>query len=336
MIEFIGRNKKKMIIGLVAWLIINVGAYRFFYLSESRLLNELYQRGALLTQNLASKIGSSLLNNDIPSLNTTIEGFEKIEDLCFIEILDSENKFVTRSNFKAHQQARTSIENKKIIGLIGGVSIDGLTLTNNNRIFRFATNVNYSNIDIGRVLLSLSASDLYSSSEKDRTLFIFIVVSSTLAGVLLLWVAYRIIGARGSRRQKEQGNMTRIGPYILVDKIGQGGMAELYKAEHTSKDGFRRIVALKKILPHLTQDQEFINMFIREARIAAFLRHPNVVQITDYGSYQNAYFIAMEYIDGINLAEIIDRIKAGLPIDLAVFLALKIIMASISFLNSNN
>ncbi len=160
----------------------------------------------------------------------------------------------------------------------------------------------------------------------NKTLFFVIVVASTGACALCLWVVCRFLNARGVRRQKDQEDITRIGPYILVDKIGQGGMAELYKAEHTSKDGFRRIVALKKILPHLTQDQEFINMFIREARIAAFLRHPNVVQITDYGSYQDAYFIAMEYIDGINLAEIIDRIKAGLPIDLAVFLALKIIM----------
>ena len=115
MVEFIGRNKKLIIIGLVAWLVINVGAYRFFYLSETRLLNELYQRGALLTQNLASKIGSPLLNNNIPSLNNTIRSFEEIEDLYFIEIFDSENKFVTRSNFKAHQQDRATIENKKII-----------------------------------------------------------------------------------------------------------------------------------------------------------------------------------------------------------------------------
>jgi len=326
MIEFIGRNKKMIVIGLIAWLIINFGAYRFFYISGTRLLNDLYQKGVLLTQSLASKIGLPLLNNDIPALNMMIRGFEEIEDLYFIEIFDSENKFVTRFNPKTQPQGHINIENKKNIGRINEVSIDALTLTNNDRIVRFAANVNYSKIDIGRVLLALSASDLYSASKNDRTLFIVIVVSSTLVWVLCLWVVYRGLNARDLRRQKEQEDMNRIGPYILVDKIAQGGMAELYKAEHTSEDGFRRIVALKKILPHLTQDQEFINMFIREARIAAFLRHPNVVQITDYGRYKNAYYIAMEYVDGINLAEIMDRIKAGLPIDLTVFLALKIVM----------
>jgi len=167
---------------------------------------------------------------------------------------------------------------------------------------------------------------MFEFLSRNKNLFFVIVVASAGACALCLWVVYRFLNAREVRRQKDQEDITRIGPYILVDKIGQGGMAELYKAEYTSKDGFRRIVALKKILPHLTQNQEFINMFIREARIAAFLRHPNIVQITDYGNYQNSYYIAMEYIDGINLAEITDRINVEVPIDLAVFLALKIII----------
>ena len=65
-------------------------------------------------------------------------------------------------------------------------------------------------------------------------------------------------------------------------------------------------------------------MFIREARLAALLQHPNVVQIADFGKIQNAYFIAMEYVDGKNLAEIMGFLKKGLPVDLAVFLILKV------------
>jgi eukaryotic-like serine/threonine-protein kinase len=118
--------------------------------------------------------------------------------------------------------------------------------------------------------------------------------------------------------------MTRIGPYLLTRKIAQGGMAELYLADYIREDGFRKTVAVKKVLPHLADNRDFIDMFIREARLAALLQHPNVVQIADFGKIQNAYFIAMEYVDGKNLAEIMGFIKKGLPVDMAVFLVLKI------------
>jgi serine/threonine protein kinase len=77
-------------------------------------------------------------------------------------------------------------------------------------------------------------------------------------------------------------------------------------------------VAVKRILPHLAENQEFIKMFTREARLAALLQHPNVIQIFDYGKIGNAYFIAMEYIDGKNLGEILSSLKQGLPVDHAV------------------
>ncbi len=325
MVEFFNSNKKLVVISIVAWLILNIGAYRFFYHSKTRLLNDLYKRGIIIAQNLASKIGPSLLKNDLPSLNKTIQNFQEIEDIYSIEILDSEENTIIWSNIKIKQQDRIKIKNKKNVGITNEVVIDALTLTNDNRIVRFAANVNYSDIDIGRVLLSLSTSGLYGTLVKNKATFLFILASTTLAWILSIWIANYVLRTRKSQTQKTQQDMTRVGPYVLVDKIGQGGMAELYRAEHTSKDGFRRTVALKKILSHLAQDQEFISMFIREARIAAYLRHPNIVQITDYGQFEDAYFIVLEYVDGFNLSEIMSRIKAGLSIDLSVFLALKII-----------
>jgi serine/threonine protein kinase len=114
--------------------------------------------------------------------------------------------------------------------------------------------------------------------------------------------------------------MDKIGPYLLHKKIATGGMAELFLSDYVREDGFRRRVAVKRILPHLAQNPDFIRMFTREARLAALLHHPNVIQIFDYGKIGNAYFIAMEYIDGKDLGEILWARKQGLPVDLGIYI----------------
>jgi serine/threonine protein kinase len=124
--------------------------------------------------------------------------------------------------------------------------------------------------------------------------------------------------------KQEIENMERIGPYVIHQKVAQGGMAELFLADYVREDGFRRKVAIKRILPHLAGNSEFIKMFTREARLAALLQHPNVVQIFDYGNIENAYFIAMEYIHGKNLKEILTALGKGLPIEHSVFIISKI------------
>jgi len=150
------------------------------------------------------------------------------------------------------------------------------------------------------------------------------LVFSLAAIACTLFLLERTLKKREMARQKAMEGMTRIGPYLLTRKIAQGGMAELYLADYLREDGFRKTVAVKKVLPHLADNRDFIDMFIREARLAALLQHPNVVQIADFGKIQNAYFIAMEYVDGKNLAEIMGFLKKGLPVDMAVFLILKI------------
>jgi serine/threonine protein kinase len=101
-------------------------------------------------------------------------------------------------------------------------------------------------------------------------------------------------------------------------------MAELYLAEYLREDGFRRTVAIKKILQHLSENQDFVDMFIREARLAANLQHPNIVQIYDLIKLHNSSFISMEFVDGKNLAQIMAHEKKGLPLGLAIFLIQKI------------
>src|SRR3954462_9254088 len=94
---------------------------------------------------------------------------------------------------------------------------------------------------------------------------------------------------------------TPIGKYKLVRLIAAGGMAEVYLARQAGAAGFEKLVCLKRILPHLARDKQFVEMFLNEARLAARLDHPNIVSIYDLGEASGNYFIAMEFIDGPSL-----------------------------------
>ncbi|MDB4964542.1 MAG: Serine/threonine protein kinase PrkC, regulator of stationary phase [Myxococcales bacterium] len=95
------------------------------------------------------------------------------------------------------------------------------------------------------------------------------------------------------------------GKYELVSRLAAGGMAEIFLARTKGIAGFEKYLVIKRILGHRTQDPEFVRMFLDEARVAATLDHPNIVQIYDVGHVDNEYFIAMEYLRGHNLIEIV-------------------------------
>lgn len=101
----------------------------------------------------------------------------------------------------------------------------------------------------------------------------------------------------------------RFGKYLLLDQIAVGGMAELYRAMITGVQGFEKLIAVKKILPHLTIEEELVNSFIDEAKLAALLHHQNIVQIYDFGSVEKSYFIAMEYLFGKDLRNVTEKAK---------------------------
>ncbi len=119
-----------------------------------------------------------------------------------------------------------------------------------------------------------------------------------------------------------------LGEYILLEKISTGGMAEVYKAKKKGVKGFEKIVALKKILPHLAEDEEFIEMFIDEAKVASKLNHPNIAQIYDLGKINGSYFIAMEYVLGKDLRTILKKIrkekKALPPVEISSYIIMKV------------
>ncbi|MEP6993639.1 MAG: protein kinase, partial [Acidobacteriota bacterium] len=143
--------------------------------------------------------------------------------------------------------------------------------------------------------------------------------------------------ARPPRRREEpaaavpSSGPDRFGQYEIIERIASGGMAELYKAKRTGVEGFQKIVAIKKILPHLADDEEFITMFADEAKLAAQLNHPNIIHIYDLGKIQaGGYFIAMEYVDGRDLRAIqrsARELDVPVPVPLAVYIASKVASA---------
>ena len=95
--------------------------------------------------------------------------------------------------------------------------------------------------------------------------------------------------------------MEQLGRYQLVSKLATGGMAEVFLSRAAGPGDFEKTLVLKRILPHLAEDPSFVEMFLSEARLAARLEHPNIVQIFDFGQADGTYYLAMEYIDGMNL-----------------------------------
>ncbi|TMA32335.1 MAG: serine/threonine protein kinase, partial [Deltaproteobacteria bacterium] len=96
------------------------------------------------------------------------------------------------------------------------------------------------------------------------------------------------------------------GKYFLMKKLAAGGMGEIYLAKQQGPAGFQKILVVKKILAHLTENKEFIEAFLGEARLAAQMNHRNVVQVFELGEESGAYFIAMEYVAGKSLRDVID------------------------------
>jgi len=102
--------------------------------------------------------------------------------------------------------------------------------------------------------------------------------------------------------------------YKVLEKVAAGGMAEVYRAESAGLEGFKKIVAMNCVLPHLSEKKQFIGMFLDEARVSAHLSHSNCVQVFDIGVGDNTYFIVMEYVDGSDLKGVIEyRRKHNLP-----------------------
>lgn len=101
----------------------------------------------------------------------------------------------------------------------------------------------------------------------------------------------------------------QFGSYQIIRKIGAGGMAQVFEAQRVGLEGFSRRVALKCILPEMTRDARFVEMFVNEARLGSQLHHPNIVEIQDFNKVNDIYYIAMEFVEGVDLGDVISRFR---------------------------
>ncbi len=122
----------------------------------------------------------------------------------------------------------------------------------------------------------------------------------------------------------------RLGPYELLRRIATGGMAEVYLARRGGPHGFKKIVAVKRILPQYARDPDFVAMFVDEARVCARLGHPNIVQVFDFGEQDGELYMAMEYVDGTTGARLIRAAATrgeDISLDICLHITLSVLRA---------
>lgn len=103
------------------------------------------------------------------------------------------------------------------------------------------------------------------------------------------------------------------GEYRLLRRLGAGGMAEVFLAKREGPGGFEKQLVIKRVLPHLSKSERFTSMFLKEARLAALVDHPNLVHVSSFGEIDGEYYLAMEYVDGLTLVDLLARTGTPTP-----------------------
>ena len=128
----------------------------------------------------------------------------------------------------------------------------------------------------------------------------------------------------GARDSGEDAPSEVTSRYVLLRKLGVGGMAEVHLARREGLAGFRQIVAFKRVLPHLADDAEFVEMFLQEARLVANLRHANIAQVIDFGRWEGRYYLAIEFVHGSDLRGLLRRARGPLPLATTLHIAARV------------
>lgn len=326
-IEYLRRNKKLIAITVTLWCLVVVCGFFVLNLRTKDKLDRYFQSTSTAVNQLAEESGAILLEAEVLGLSRKVVEFTDEHAALFTAILNHENTVMAHSDPEQLNRTFVPLMAETQIKSMDGVDISVGQMPDGTDATTFTRAITFSGVQIGSVVTAIPASKIQSITSGDAISKILLLIVSTLSAGAGLAVGGRKRSLPTKPESVDDAEVmdgSRIGPYRLREKIAQGGMAELYKADYLRRDGFRRTMAVKRVLPHLAENQDFINMFIREARLAALLQHPNIVQIFDFGKIQNAYFIAMEYIDGLNLGQIIEHLKSGLPVDMTIFLGINI------------
>src|SRR5438270_7998438 len=130
-------------------------------------------------------------------------------------------------------------------------------------------------------------------------------------------------GATGPLGRVDPSLPQVFGRYLLIQRLSRGGMGEIFLAKH-GLAGFEKLAVIKKVLPHLSADEQFISRFVDEAQVAIKLSHVNVAQVFEVGRVGDEYFLALEYVEGRDLRRMLALLghrRQRLPPDLALFIS---------------
>ncbi len=118
------------------------------------------------------------------------------------------------------------------------------------------------------------------------------------------------------------------GKFYLLQKVAAGGMAEIFRAKAAGAGGFEKELAVKRILPNLSADQQFVKMLINEAKLTVALTHPTIAQIYELGEIEGVYFLSMEYVEGSTLHDVLwttQRLQRPFTIEQSIYVALEVL-----------
>ena len=123
-------------------------------------------------------------------------------------------------------------------------------------------------------------------------------------------------------QEADQSALQMFGRYALIERIGEGGMSEVYTASMRGAEGFHRTVVVKRLKPALARNRSAVDQFIDEARLGSLLSHPNIVQVLDFGKVDDGHFMALEHIQGRDLGQIVERKvqRTGAPLEVVTVL----------------
>lgn len=322
--DVIRRSRIRLLTVFCLWTVLFVVGLFLFSGGNHKETARLISEGVSVVSETGSRIISPLLEDNILAIAMELKAFKKLSPV-FVAVLNHAEMVVVHSDPGITGRPLEPLGKIRKLQVNEDVSVEKGTWDKGVPVVQFSKTLLFSGVKIGMLVVALDASRF----ELSRTsgMMSYTVIGAALLivslGGLVLFELYSMKKIPPSRI--EAGDCSRvIGAYRLKERIAEGGMSELYLAEYIRDDGFKRIVAIKMILPHLGRNEEFIRMFVREARLAALLQHPNIVQIYDLIRQPDANCISMEYVHGRNLAEIMSYEKKGLPLDAAVFIIQKI------------
>ncbi|MEE2829708.1 MAG: protein kinase, partial [Myxococcota bacterium] len=121
-------------------------------------------------------------------------------------------------------------------------------------------------------------------------------------------------------------DLVRVGRYTILRSLGQGAMADVYLAELTTSTGFKRKVALKVVRDEFARDPKFAALLTREAMIGSYLQHPNIVETLEFDDVDGRMFLALEFVEGHTVEDLLERRKAGGDVGISADVAVEIII----------